>query len=142
MSKPIVLLAVAMLVLAGCGVATKGIGATAVALKQNAEFNTLFLEDVQQAKIMAERTDDILALHCWEYLEQFAIDNAPDPDVEQGDVVGALSTYQKARNVRRTIVEVEISDHFRLNCGPMLTDSTGVLGRLAGRLRIILPLPL
>lgn len=128
------LLMACLLILPSCA---QGIGATSAAIQTNAKFNLFFLEDVRQSIIMAERSNDKLALLCWQYLEEFAVENAPDPDVPRGKIVGVLSSYQTARNVRRGIIEVKISDDFRIRCGPMLTDSAGALGRLG----VSLPLP-
>lgn len=130
MNVKLILAAVGIMLLAGCATAEKGIGVAKAAIQTSSEFNVIFVEDVSQALIMAERTNDELAVQCWTYLKEFAEANAPDPDVPQGEVVGALSAYQKARNVRRTVIEVEITDRFRMECGPMLTDSAGALGRL------------
>ena len=73
---------------------------------------------------------------CWGYIEEFAVANAPGDETQMGEVVGVFSAYQKARNVRRTVVEVKVSDEFRLQCGPMLTESLGALGRLGIRIAI------
>ena len=121
--------------LAGCA---QGIGAAKLAIQTDLEFNEIFLEDVRQAKLLAERADDALALKCWTYLEEFATANAPGTETQAGKMVGVLSAYQKARNARRNIVEVKISDQFRLECGPMLTETMGALGRLG--VRIMSPL--
>lgn len=91
--------------------------------------NEVVLEDVRQAKIMAERTDDALSLKCWTYLETVAQANAPVEGAPRGKVVGVLSTYQKARNVRRAITQVRNSDQLKLECGPMLIDSAQVIKR-------------
>ena len=131
---PICLIALA---LSGC---TQAIGAAKVGIQTSAEFNQVFLGDVRLAAVLAEQTDDQLALKCWTYLEEFAVANAP-PVVEdlvtgEAEEGGVLSAYQTVRNLRRGLVEMEISDKFRLECGPMLTDSMGALGRLG--IRIIL----
>ena len=118
------------------GACAQGIGAVSHGIQTDPEFNEIFLEDVQQAKLLAQQTDDKLAVKCWSYLEQFAITNAPGTETPAGKVVGVFSAYQQARNVRRTIVEVEISDQFRLECGPMLTDTMGALGRIGIRLAL------
>ena len=133
MGKPIVIAfaLAAMVALAGCA---QGVGATKAKLQTDAEFNDVFVTDVERALGMARRTDDILAVQCWEYLQQFAIEVRPDSETELGGPVGPLSSYQKVRDLRRTIVEVEISDVFRLKCGPMLTDSAAALGRLRGKI--------
>ncbi len=120
-------------VLTGCA---QGIGAVKYGIQQDAEFNQIFLEDVRLAKVLATQTNDALALKCWSYLEEFTVANAPGLTTPAGEVVGVLSTYQKARNVRRTVIEVKISDKFRLECGPMLTNSMGALGRLGIRLAL------
>ncbi len=139
MSKPIVIAfaLAAMIALSGCA---QGVGATKAKLQTDPDFNDVFVKDVELALTMARRTDDILAIQCWEYLQQFAIEVRPDSETKIGKSAGALSAYQKARNIRRTIVEVEISDLFRLKCGPMLTDSAAALGRLRGKI-ITLAIP-
>lgn len=103
----------------------------------NAEFNEFVLEDVQQAMIMAVRTDDILSVKCWTYLQDKAMDATTDTTAPRGEVVGALSAYQKTRNVRRTVTNLEISDQFKLECGPMLIDSVGAVSRIG--IRALLP---
>ena len=122
---------VSVLLLGACSPSMKAIKS---GIQNDVAFNEVVLEDVQQAKLLAQRTNDMLAVKCWSYLEKFTITNAPDSETVAGKVVGVFSAYQKARNVRRTVVEVEISDQFRLECGPMLTDSMGALGRLGIRL--------
>ncbi len=131
--KKWILICVAALALSGCAQGVAGISAK---IQTNADFNELVLEDVQQAIIMAERTNDALALMCWNYLEAFTLENAPAAENLAGKVVGAFSAYQQARNVRRTVIEVEISDQFRVECGPMLTDTMGALGRLGVRISL------
>ena len=120
-----------LLAFTGCTGIAKGIK---VGIQTSVEFNKTMLEDVQHAKVLAVLGDDPLALKCWTYLEEFIIVNAPSGEPLTGKVVGTLSIYQRARNVRRNVVEVEISDQFRLECAPMLMDSMGVLGRLGIRL--------
>ena len=129
--KKWVMICVAALALSGCA---QGFGAVKAGIQTDAEFNEIVLVDVQQAIVLATQANDELALMCWSYLEQFTLDNAPDAENPAGKVVGVFSAYQKARNVRRTVIEVEISDQFRLECGPMLTDSMGALGRLGIRI--------
>ena len=85
------------------------------------DLREVVLEDVRQATIMAERTDDTLSLKCWTYLETVATAEGP-----RGKVVGVLSAYQKVRNVRRRI---ENSDQRNLACGPMLIDSAQAVKR-------------
>lgn len=129
MTFKLILAAIGMVFLAGC--AGQSVGATKTLIQTSSEFNEFFLEDAIQANIIAKRTDDPLAVQCWTYLEEFARANAPDPDVEHGEVVGALSAYQKARAIRRNVFDAEeISDDFRIACGPMLLDSAAALSRL------------
>ena len=117
--------------LSGCITAILGVKE---GIQTNAEFNEIVLEDVRQSILLAQKTNDDLALKCWKYVEEFAMANAPNTEAETGNVVGVFSAYQQARNVRRTIVEVKISDAFRLECGPMLTESLGVFSRIGIRL--------
>lgn len=131
--KKWVMICVAALALSGCA---QGFGAISGKIQTDADFNELVLADVQQAIILAEQASDELALMCWSYLEQFTLDNAPDAENPAGKVIGVFSAYQKARNVRRLVIEVEVSDQFRMECGPMLTDSMGALGRLGVRIAL------
>ena len=119
--------------LTGC---TAAIGGVKLGIQTNAEFNKIVLADVRQAKLLAETGGDQLALKCWIYLEEFTIENAPGTETPAGKVVGVFSAYQQARNVRRNVIEVEISDQFRLECGPMLMDTMGVLGRIGIRIAL------
>ncbi len=122
-----------VLLLAGC---SQGLGAIKAGIQQSAEFNEIVLADVREAKLLATSANDELALKCWVYIEEFAEANKPGIETLAGKVVGVFSAYQRARNIRRTIIEVEISDQFRLECGPMLTDSMGALGRLGIRIAL------
>ena len=122
-----------VLLLSGCA---QGFGAVKFGIQTDSEFNEIVLEDVREAKLLASSTDDVLALKCWSYIEEFAVANAPSTDSSAGKVVGVFSAYQRARNIRRTVVEVKVSDQFRLECGPMLTDSMGALGRLGIRIAL------
>ena len=117
--------------LSGC---TQAIGAVSYGIRTDAEFNEVVLADVVEARKLALATNDALAVKCWSYLEAFTRKNAPGVDSPAGEVVGVFSAYQRARNLRRTVIEVEISDSFRLECGPMLTDTMGALGRIGIRL--------
>ena len=129
---PIGVLLVALLL----GACAQSIGVLSRGIQTNAALNELFLEDVQQARILAQQTDDVLAIKCWSYLEQFAVENAPDEATAKGKTKGVLSIYQRGRNLRRQVVEFRISDQFRLECGPMLTDTMGALGRIGIRLAL------
>lgn len=121
------------LLLGGCA---QGIGAISHGIQTDAEFNELFLEDVQQAQLLAQQSNDTLAIKCWSYLEQFAVENAPGEATVAGKTRGVLSIYQRGRNLRRGVVEFKISDQFRMECGPMLTDTMGALGRIGIRLAL------
>ncbi len=121
------------LLLSAC---SQSLSAVKVGIEQNAEFNEIVLADVVAAKALAVQGNDPLGEMCWQYVEDFALANAPGVESEAGKVVGVFSAYQKARNVRHTVVEVKISDDFRLACGPMLTESMGVLGRIGLRLAL------
>ena len=115
--------------LVGC---SKALLTTKTAIVNDAEFNLLVIEDVEQSILLAQESNDALALSCWTYIRDFALSHAPEEGTEIGNVVGVFSAYQKARNVRRT-VQLELSDDFRIQCGPMLTESLGVLERVAIR---------
>lgn len=132
MKKWILICAVA-LGMSGCA---QAITAVSGKIQTDAEFNELVLADVEAAVVLATQANDELGLMCWNYLVAFTRDNAPDVENPAGKVVGVFSAYQKARNVRKTVIEVEISDAFRLECGPMLTESMGVLGRLGVRIAL------
>ncbi len=125
------LIALVVLLLGGCAT---GVGVAKHNIQTNPEYNKTVLVDVQNAKLLAAPTDDILALKCWDYIEAFTLANAPGAVTSAGEVVGVLSAYQKARNLRRTIGEAEISDRLRLECAPMILDSVEVMGRLGIRL--------
>ncbi len=124
------------LALLALGACAQGAGAVKLGIQTNAEFNEVVLKDVIQARLLAEYTNDDLAIMCWSYLEKFTLANAPADGAVTGEVVGVFSTYQQARNVRRTVVEVNISDEFRRQCGPMLTESMGALGRIGMKIAL------
>jgi len=134
--KPIVFIVLILTLLSGCATFDRGVSATGAAIRQSSEFAELVLADVLEAKKLAEQTNDELALLCWTYVEEFTRANSPDPEIPVGQAIGVLSRYQQVRNVRRTVVEVEISDEFRFACGPMLTDTMGALGRLGIRIAL------
>lgn len=128
---------VGMIVLASCS--SLGLKAVKTGILTSPEFNDVLLTDVQQALILAKATDDELAVKCWTYVEKFVIENTPGEDDPALDATkfGVLSSYQQVRNTRRA-VEVEISNTFRLECGPLLADSIGALGRIG--IRVVSPL--
>ncbi len=127
-------------VLGACAGFEKGVLVARSQVIASPDFAEMTLVDVVNAKRLALRTDDKLALMCWNHIEDFVRTNAPVSLNEDGEVVGdvsgPLSVYQKARNIRRTVLEVKISDPLRIACGPMLTDSMGAIGRFG--IRIIL----
>ncbi len=116
------------------GACSQALTAVKSGIVNDAEFNLLVIGDVEQSILLARESGDELGLKCWTYVRDFALTHAPEEGEEVGTVVGVFSAYQKARNVRMTI-QLELSDNFRLECGPMLTESLGVLGRVAIRLR-------
>lgn len=128
---------VILVLVSGC---VGGLSIASGKLQTDPEFNVILLEDVQQSLLMAKRANDQLAIKCWTYIETLSLLRdlywRTEEGVEPGKVVGPLSAYQKARNVRRLVVEVKISDAFRLECGPMLTESMGVFGKLGIRLAL------
>ncbi len=124
------------LLLGACATFEKGVGAAKLAVLESPEFAEMTLVDVVNAKKLAALTDDRLSLLCWDHIEDFVRTNAPADNIETGEAVGPLSTYQKARNVRRTVIEVDISDEFRIACGPMLTDSLSAVGRIGIRIAL------
>ncbi len=130
--RPIVF-ALAMLLVGGCA---QGVAAVSYGIQTDAEFNEIVIADVRLAQRLAELGNDPIALKCWTYIEEFAVANAPEGKAEDADAEGVLSKYQKARNLRRNVVEVEITDAFRIECGPMLIESMGVLGRLGVRIAL------
>ncbi len=122
-----------MVLLSGCA---RGVTAISYGIQTDAEFNEIVIADVRQAQHLAEQGNDPLALQCWTYIEEFAVTNAPGNEVQDVDAEGVFSKYQRVRNLRRNMVEVKITDAFRLACGPMLIESMGVLGRLGIRIAL------
>lgn len=122
-----------LLFFGGCATFEKGVLVARQQVLESPDFAEMTLVDVVNAGKLALLTDDKLSILCWDYIEAFVRENAPVSLNEAGEVVGPLSAYQKARNVRRTVVEVEISDPLRIACGPMLTDSMSAIGRFGVR---------
>ncbi len=131
--KQVIVGLILMMGLGACGQTLAGVSRN---IQTDAGFNEIILKDVRQAILLAEASNDILALKCWNYVEEFALAHTPADAEDRGKVVGVLSTYQKGRNIRRTVIEVKMSDKFRLECGPMLTDTMGALGRLGIRIAL------
>ncbi len=129
-------IAIALMLLMLVGCAGKTIAVVSEKIQTDSDFNQIVLADVEQAILLARETNDLISLKCWQYIRDFTLKNSPPDLGPAGNVVGALSTYQKARNIRRTVIEIKISDEFRLECGPMLMDSLGALGRLGIRVAI------
>lgn len=123
-----------LLLLGGCATFEKGVLVARQQILTSPEFAEMTLVDVVEAKKLAFLTNDKLSLLCWDYIETFVRDNAPEAGVSTGKVVGPLSMYQKARNIRRIVVDIEISDPFRIACGPMLTDSMSAIGKIGVRI--------
>ena len=125
-----------LILLSACATFEKGVLVARQKVLTSPEFAEMTLVDVVEAKKLAALTEDKLSLLCWDHIETFVRENAPEAGVSTGKVVGPLSAYQQARNIRRTVVEVEISDEFRLACGPMLTDSMAAIGRIGIRIAL------
>jgi hypothetical protein len=124
------------LLLGGCATFEKGVLVARQQVLTSPEFAEMTLKDVENAGKLALLTDDKLSILCWDYIEDFVRTHAPEAGVETGEVVGPLSAYQKARNIRRTVVDIEISDPFRVACGPMLTDSMSMIGKIGIRIAL------
>ena len=125
-----------LLFLGGCATFEKGVLIARQQVITSPEFAEMTLKDVVNAGKLAVLTDDKLSLLCWDHIEAFVRENAPVSLDEAGEVVGPLSAYQKARNVRRTVLDVEIDDAFRIACGPMLTDSMSAIGKIGIRIAL------
>lgn len=102
------------------------LGACSGTAQPRAELGAFVVEDLRNARSMAERTGDLLALQCYDYLIP-KLEARLDIPAEE-EISGAISAYQKARNVRR-LIEARDSVPFRLACGPLLADSEAVLRR-------------
>jgi len=120
-----------LFIFAGC---ESGITSTSRNIRTDVEFNQLILADVEQAILLAERTEDIISLQCWKYVYDYTLEHTPIGASIETD--GVLSVYQRARNVRRVVLDSKVTDEFRLACGPMLMDSLGVFKRLGLRLAL------
>ncbi len=127
-------LAIVLLLLGGCAATGAAVTVAKHNIQTDPEYATSVLLDVQNAKWLAKPTNDVLALKCWDYIETFVRANAPGAVTPVGEVVGVLSAYQKARNVRRMVTETEISNQLRIECAPLVLDSIEVMGRLSIRL--------
>lgn len=79
-------------------------------------------KDLAAATRLAERGQDRLALQCYAYWKPRI---GTDEPIE---IVGPLSAYQLARNVRRLVEGA--SEEATLACGPLRADSTGAVLRL------------
>lgn len=108
----------AALALAGCA----GDG-----LPELSEVGDFTLKDLKNARAIALRGDDVLALQCYNYLIPKLESRLTA--AEPAEISGAISAYQQARNVR-LLIESRDSVGFRLACGPMLADSEAFLRRL------------
>lgn len=134
--KFLAVLPIVLLLLGGCAATGVAVSVAKHNIQTNPKYAASVLLDVQNAKWLAKPTNDILALKCWDYIEAFTLAHAPDAVTSSAvEVVGGvLSAYQRARNLRRTVTEAEISDQLRLECAPMVMDSIEVMGRLGVRL--------
>lgn len=119
-------LAIAATIIGGCSQSPAGLS-----------LNQIVANDVNNARLMSKAAGDPLAEKCWTYLQEVSSANATNSGSEGGKVVGVLSAYQKARTARRRGFNLDLSDDFKLNCGPMLIDSAGAMRRLG--LKIAVP---
>jgi len=78
-------------------------------------------KDLEAALASAKANDDQLGEMCWAAI----IKKIEEPRTKT-NVVGALSAYQKARNVRRKL-EGGLDTSLRIGCAPMLTESRKVI---------------
>lgn len=129
-----------LMALGACATFEKGVLVARSQILASPEFAEMTLVDVVNAGRLAVLTEDKLSILCWDHIEDFVRTNAPvslneDGEVV-GDVTGPLSMYQKARNIRRTLIDVKIDDAFRIACGPMLTDSMSAIGRIGIRIAL------
>lgn len=131
-----IILILTLLLVGGCATFEKGVLVARQQVLTSPEFAEMTLVDVVNAGKLALLTDDKLAIQCWNHIENFVRTHAPLSLNEAGEVVGPLSAYQKARNIRRTVVDVKIDDAFRIACGPMLTDSMSAIGKIGVRIAL------
>ena len=90
------------------------------------ELSDFVLEDLKQARAIAERGNDTLALQCYDFLIPIVEARIDFPETE---IVGGISGYQQTRNARR-FIEGRESDEFKLACAPLISDSKSVLKKL------------
>lgn len=117
------------------------IGTVKTGVENVPEFRDIVIADVTNAKHYAIQANDALAEQCWTYVEAWAMSKVPDPNDPNApidpEIKGAFSTFQVARNIRRTTQE-GVSDEFRIACGPMIMESANALSELG--LSIVNPL--
>jgi hypothetical protein len=89
------------------------------------------LQDLYDARSLAVRGNDVLALQCWDYLIPRLEARLAVTERDDIELSGPFSSYQQARNIRLLIQSME-SVEFRLACGPMIGDSRDVLRGLLG----------
>lgn len=140
MNKLLKLLSVLALVTlgacAGLGDVTESAQATVAGDDDAGGLQKFTLADLRAASALADRTNDVLAKQCYEGLIPIVESFGPKEGEDAGRVIGAISAYQKVRNVRRTLedgLSSELRDQLLLACGPMLTDSRFAIARLVLR---------
>lgn len=82
--------------------------------------------DLQSALDSAKAHNDKIATLCYEAILPLA---AAKNEADHTQVVGPISAYQKARNVRK-FLEGLAGDNIKIACGPLLADTNSVLSRL------------
>jgi hypothetical protein len=82
------------------------------------ELRSFTATDAKMARLIAEKSNDEIAVRCYAYLEQRLTPVAGEDAIE---VKGALSAYQLARNARRAVTGDD--EQLRLACAPLALDS-------------------
>ena len=133
----------AALLLAACGTVPRvNEGLAQINAKEDqaseevATLKAFTLNDIANARVIAKKYDDQLAVHCYDALTQYL--GGVDTDI--GRAAGAVSAYQKARVARR-FVDRGLPDDVRIWCGALVADSRQTLLGIAGRLGVRVAVP-
>lgn len=89
-------------------------------------------QDARVAHQLAVASGDESGQRCWATVEQVAAEKGGDGTVTLA-VVGPLSAWQKARNVRM-IIDDGIDERVRRDCAVLVFDAIRTGRRIAGRL--------
>lgn len=123
--KPVVIVLASLL--AGCSAtATVGTPSTAPAPSGLSQLATFTVADLTSADSDAVANGDALAHACYPALAKFVTSLAPTG----GNVSGAFSAFQKARDLRRG-VQGGLPDYLKLGCAPLLVDEQVMIAKLA-----------